>query len=135
MDQGAPSSGAVRDALLAISDRLNPKLSYTFANRASAKEHIGDLNGAYRDAVEGLAIKPNEESAKDVSDRVRVALGRGGEARAAAFAELALSLVRDDAPVAVLWRANFPVVSTSRIDGMFAQPLYGLDLAALRRAA
>jgi peptide/nickel transport system substrate-binding protein len=69
-----------------------------------------------------------------LSDRVRVALGRGGEARAAAFAELALSLVRDDAPVAVLWRANFPVLSTSRIGGMFAQPLYGLDLAALRRA-
>jgi peptide/nickel transport system substrate-binding protein len=69
-----------------------------------------------------------------LSDRVRVALGRGGEARAAAFAELSLSLVRDDAPVAVLWRANFPVLSTSRIGGMFAQPLYGLDLAALRRA-
>jgi peptide/nickel transport system substrate-binding protein len=69
-----------------------------------------------------------------LSDRIRVALGRGGEARSAAFAELARSLVRDDAPVAVLWRANFPVVSTSRINGMFAQPLYGLDLAALRRA-
>ena len=55
--------------------RLDPKLAYTFANRASAKDTLGDLNGAYRDAVEALQLDPNNKSAQQVREKLRTALG------------------------------------------------------------